>query len=301
MKRNWTQSVSLAINAALLLLVLGQGGRLGQLEASVRDAASNIAALNQEIERLHDQVGTVRTQLREGERLISDYTLEPAGLDVENRALLADVALQLKQWRADSAVDLTVSMGGKETVQGLGVDETGACRGQIAIPLEGETEMALAAQITSGGITTYEDLGTWHGVAALLSLRQGGTSVSGPKYLGGVLTGQVDICIETDGQAQVVDPVFRVYLNGKLAEELPAELSRSSSSTAGDCYAPATPEQKLEVECSLGDTVAVTFFCRDSFGLGYEFAVANWTASVGGASTPEPYAPGANPVLTWPE
>ena len=111
----------------------------------------------------------------------------------------------------------------------------------------------------------------------------------------------MDVCIETDGQAQVVDPVFRIYLNGDLAEELPAELSKSSSSSAGDCYAPATPEQGLEVECSLGDTVEIKFFCRDSFGLGYEFAVANWTASAGGAPAPEPYAPGANPVLTWPE
>ena len=254
-----------------------------------------------QVQRLREQVDALQTQLREGEKLIADYSLEPTGLDMEAHALLADVALQLKEWAPDSAVTLTVSMDGTDAVQELAVDESGACRGQVSLPLDGYTGMSLAAQITSGGVTAREDLGNWDGLSAMLPLRLSGTSASGPKYLGGALTGQVDICVETDGQAQVADPVFRVYLNGALAEELPAELSRSSSSTAGDCYAPATPEQELEVECSLGDTVEIKFFCRDSFGLGYEFSVANWTASVGGASSPEPYAPGANPVLTWPE
>ena len=301
MEKRWIPMASLVLNALLLVLLLFQGGRLSALEAAANENHSRTGDLLSDVTRLRDQVDALQAQLREGEKLIADYSLAPTGLDMEDRALLADVALQLKAWGPDSAVALTVSMGGEETVQDLAVDEAGACRGQIAIPLEGDAEMTLAAQITSGGVTAREDLGRWGGVASLLPLRLGGTSGSGPKYLGGALTGQVDVCIETDGQAQVVDPVFRIYLNGDLAEELPAELSKSSSSSAGDCYAPATPEQGLEVECSLGDTVEIKFFCRDSFGLGYEFAVANWTASAGGAPAPEPYAPGANPVLTWPE
>lgn len=253
-----------------------------------------------QVRRIWEQVDILQTQLQEGEKLIADCSLEPTGLDMEVRALLADVALQLKEWAPDSAVALTVSMGGEETVQDLAVDEAGACRGQIAVPLEGNAEMALATQITSGGVTVREDLGIWYNVAAMLPLGQRGTSASGPRYLDGTLTGQVDICIETDGQAQVVDPVFRVYLNGALAEEVPAKISETASSTAGDCYAPATPGQQLEVACMPGDTVAVAFFCRDNFGLGYEFAVAKWTVSASGEPATEPYAE-ANPVLTWPE
>ena len=298
MEKRWIPVVSLVLNVVLLVMLLLQGSRLEQLG---RSTANDVASTMTQVQRLREQVDALQTQLREGEKLIADYSLEPTGLDMEAHALLADVALQLKEWAPDSAVTLTVSMDGTDAVQELAVDESGACRGQVSLPLDGYTGMSLAAQITSGGVTAREDLGNWDGLSAMLPLRLSGTSASGPKYLGGALTGQVDICVETDGQAQVADPVFRVYLNGALAEELPAELSRSSSSTAGDCYAPATPEQELEVECSLGDTVEIKFFCRDSFGLGYEFSVANWTASVGGASSPEPYAPGANPVLTWPE
>ena len=298
MEKRWIPVVSLVLNVVLLVMLLLQGNRLEQLG---RSTANDVASTMTQVQRLREQVDALQTQLREGEKLIADYSLEPTGLDMEAHALLADVALQLKEWAPDSAVTLTVSMDGTDAVQELAVDESGACRGQVSLPLDGYTGMSLAAQITSGGVTAWEDLGRWDGLSAMLPLRLSGTSASGPKYLGGALTGQVDICVETDGQAQVADPVFRVYLNGALAEELPAELSRSSSSTAGDCYAPATPEQELEVECSLGDTVEIKFFCRDSFGLGYEFSVANWTASVGGASSPEPYAPGANPVLTWPE
>ena len=298
MEKRWIPVVSLVLNVVLLVMLLLQGSRLEQLG---RSTANDVASTMTQVQRLREQVDALQTQLREGEKLIADYSLEPTGLDMEAHALLADVALQLKEWAPDSAVTLTVSMDGTDAVQELAVDESGACRGQVSLPLDGYTGMSLAAQITSGGVTAWEDLGRWDGLSAMLPLRLSGTSASGPKYLGGALTGQVDICVETDGQAQVADPVFRVYLNGALAEELPAELSRSSSSTAGDCYAPATPEQELEVECSLGDTVEIKFFCRDSFGLGYEFAVANWTASAGGAPAPEPYAPGANPVLTWPE
>ena len=298
MEKRWIPVVSLVLNVVLLVMLLLQGSRLEQLG---RSTANDVASTMTQVQRLREQVDALQTQLREGEKLIADYSLEPTGLDMEAHALLADVALQLKEWAPDSAVTLTVSMDGTDAVQELAVDESGACRGQVSLPLDGYTGMSLAAQITSGGVTAREDLGNWDGLSAMLPLRLSGTSASGPKYLGGALTGQVDICVETDGQAQVADPVFRVYLNGALAEELPAELSRSSSSTAGDCYAPATPEQELEVECSLGDTVEIKFFCRDSFGLGYEFSVANWTASAGGASSPEPYAPGANPVLTWPE
>ena len=300
MEKRWIPVASLVLNALLLVLLLFQGGRLSALEAAANEGLSRTGDLLSDVTRLRDEVDALQTQLRDGEKMIADWSLEPMGLDMEERTLLADVVLQLKEWGADSAVDLTVSTSGAETTQDLAVDETGACQGQIAIPLDGNPEMILAAQVTSGGVTAREDLGIWYDIAALLPLRQRGTSFSGPGYLGGVLTSQVDVCIETEGQARVVDPAFRIYLNGDLAEEIPAEISQGASSSAGDTYAPATPEQKLEAACMPEDTVAVAFFCRDNYGLGYEFAVAKWTVSASGVPATEPDAPEANPALTWP-
>ena len=104
-----------------------------------------------------------------------------------------------------------------------------------------------------------------------------------------------------DGQAQVLDPVFRVYVNGTLAEEIPGEVSQGLSSSSGDCYAPATQDQRLEIPCTPGDTVEVKFFCRDSYGLGYEFSIIRWSPISSEATSPNLAAPGEAPALTWPE
>ena len=157
--------------------------------------------------------------------------------------------------------------------------------------------MSLSARSTTGGVTAREDLGTWHDVAALLPLRQSGTSVSGPTYREGALRGQVDICIE--GEGQVLEPVFRIYVSGEEAEEIPGEISQGMDSSAGTCYAPATQDQRLEIPCTPGDTVAVTFFCRDSYGLGYEFPAAAWTVETD--ASVERTEPDRSFVLTWPD
>ena len=296
-KKHGLQLVSLALNVILLILLLGQGNHLEQLEASIQDVTGSLSAVSLELEWLRGQVDSLQAQLREGEQLIADYTLEPTGLDTASRALLADVVLQLKAWGADSTVDLMVTTGGREVVQALPVDAAGACRGQVAIPLEGDADFSLAAQVTSGGVTAREELGIWHGIAALLPLRQGGTSVGGPSYLGGVMSCETDICVEQNGQAQVREPMFRAYRNQELALEIPAEISQDMSSSSGDCYAPA---QALEIACSPGDTVTVTFFCRDSYGLGYAFSIGSWAVEAN-ASVSRGEGTLSEPVLTWPE
>lgn len=294
MKRNWLQIASLALNVVLLLLLWGQGRRLDAVETAV---SSNTKAFRDSLRRIEGQVGNLDGALQESERLVADFALEPSGLDTANRALLADAALQLKEWGADSTVTLTATAGGSVTEQTAAVDETGACRWPLAIPLEEGAEVSLSARITTGGVTAREDLGTWHDVAALLPLRQSGTSVSGPTYREGALRGQVDICIE--GEGQVLEPVFRIYVSGEEAEEIPGEISQGMDSSAGTCYAPATQDQRLEIPCTPGDTVAVTFFCRDSYGLGYEFPAAAWTVETD--ASVERTEPDRSFVLTWPD
>ena len=129
MEKRWIPTASLVLHAVLLVLLLFQGGRLSALEAAANENHSRTGDLLSDVTRLRDQVDALQAQLREGEKLIADYSLAPTGLDMEARALLADVALQLKAWGPGSAVARTVSMGGEETVQDLAVDEAGACRG----------------------------------------------------------------------------------------------------------------------------------------------------------------------------
>ena len=134
-KKHGLQLVSLALNVVLLIILLQQNGRLERLEAAVENTANSAA---NDLGLLRNQVDGLQTQLREGEKLIADYSLEPTGLDMEAHALLADVALQLKEWAPDSAVALTVSIGGNEAIQDLDVDDTGACRGQLSATSENQ-------------------------------------------------------------------------------------------------------------------------------------------------------------------
>lgn len=63
--------------------------------------------------------------------------------------------------------------------------------------------------------------------------------------------------------------MFRLRRGGEIAAEHAAEPGdRSDSYFCG----------KLSAEVQPGDRVALTFFCRDENGLGYEFLLQDWIA-----------------------
>ena len=54
-KKHGLQLVSLALNVILLILLLGQGNHLEQLEASVQDVTGSLSAVSLELEWLRGQ------------------------------------------------------------------------------------------------------------------------------------------------------------------------------------------------------------------------------------------------------
>lgn len=299
MGKNWTQKLTLALNVVLVLLLLWQGARLEELQRSMTDWDNEMLRRFQD---LQNQVANVSDSLKEQGTPIESWTLEPTGLDSESRTLTADVVVQLRQWSPDSVVDLTITSSGKTERAALSVDETGVCRGEIAIPTA-RGEIRLETAVTSGGVTVREDLGGWEGIYMLLPLQLSGSSVSGPTYQEGTLSSNFDLVLANESGTTVVDPVFRIYRNGSLEQEVEAEPSQTMSTGSSDdqVYAPALPDQTMQLDCAPGDRIEVRFSCTDGYGLGYDFAYLSWAILEDGSVADQEITDWMMPLLTWPE
>lgn len=299
MGKNWTQRLSLVLNIVLMLLLLWQGIRLEELQKSMTDRDNEML---RRFQGLQNQLANVGDSLKEQGTPIESWTLEPTGLDSESRTLTADMVVRLRQWSADSIVALTVTCGGETERAALSVDETGVCRGEIAIPTT-QGEIRLETAVTGGGVTVREDLGGWEGIYMLLPLQVSGSSVSGPTYQEGVLSGNFDLVLANESGTEVLDPVFRIYRNGILEQEVEAELSQTMSTGSGDeqAYAPALPNQTMQLDCAPGDQIEIRFSCTDGYGLGYDFAYLSWAILEDGSVADQEIPDWMTPLLTWPE
>ena len=299
MGKNWTQKLTLALNVVLVLLLLWQGARLEELQRSMTDRDNEMLRRFQD---LQNQVANVSDSLKEQGTPIESWTLEPTGLDSESRTLTADVVVQLRQWSPDSVMDLTITCGGETERAALSVNETGVCQGEIAIPTA-RGEIRLETAVTRGGVTVREDLGGWEGIYMLLPLQLSGSSVSGPTYQEGTLSSNFDLVLANESGTEVLDPVFRIYRNGNLEQEVEAEPSQTMSTGSSDdqIYAPALPDQTMQLECDPGDRIEIRFSCTDGYGLGYDFAYLSWAILEDGSVADQEITDWMMPLLTWPE
>ena len=128
-------------------------------------------------------------------------------------------------------------------------------------------------------------------MAMLLPLMSNSSSLSGPVYEDGMFRMGMDIDIGLERQygARVIDPVFQVLKNGDVVQEIPAKISESASSSAPDkdFYAPDTADERLEISCQPSDTVEIHLLCRDSFGLSYDFTVCTYEIDQDGTMVEE--------------
>lgn len=292
LKRHWFSVLITVVCAALVFTTVKLRGDLTRLHVQVdiirdlqREDKNAIRALEAKI-----------AELEQGAELIAGYELQPAGIDAERKTLLADMVLTLRQWTADTSVELHVFVG-EEWTYSFPAVESGVCRGRVELPIENSESLRMVASVTSGGVTTREEVGSWWDIASLLPVQLSGFGGATPRYEDGMVQlhhYQADLF---DGQdrygIRVREPEFRMYLNDIPVQTQPGTEQEDGGLVQYECLIePMT--------CEPGDTFRMTFTCRDEFGLAYEFTLGLWSIPEEEGRLEElPAEEPHRPVLIW--
>lgn len=293
MKRNLLQIVTLCLCIVLLVITVIQGKQLEELRDWTEYRLDNLEhSVSGQIANIPNQIGL---ELEEAEKVVTDFTLEPVGIDRENRAMLAEISVTLKKWYDDTAVTLLADTNSGPVSQPMENLGNGSFTAVLSIPLEGNYEATVNAQISGGGLIAREELCAWDNFHMFLPLQHCGSGWSGPEYYDGALHSDFHISFQnTDGEKTAVhNPEFQVYKNGQLVQTLKAVYAPSLSDDSSS-YAVSAGAEGWCVECEEEDTIIIRFRCQDEFGLGYDFLFLNWTAE-------GEFIEDADLVLYWPE
>ena len=307
-KRSRTALLALAV--ILLGLNLWQGVRISDLEGRVAELQNTLVY---QMNDLRGTVGGLSRQLEEGEKLVREWELTPAGIDREEECLSAEISLALKEWGADTEVRITARQGPEDSTVFLESQGTGRFTGTLPVSLTVGEALRLEARINSGGTSRQEELGAWDDVSMLLPVQINGSGYSGPTYRNGIFSmGGYNVYLSNQDYeplAAVEEPVFSLKRNGRTVWEAEAvsarEVLESSEGLSG-----GELEELLEVEdggyytagtaeaeCQTGDTLEMFFTCRDAYGLRYVFPLESWEIDAKGKLPVT--APAARPLLSW--
>ena len=280
MKKNWFQILSLALNVALLIALLVTRGELMNTQTILK---SNLDGIAYRLSDMDDQITNLSAKQREQTEDLSDFSLEPTGLDPESHTLQADMSITLRRWTADTEVALAVTQNGRTTEQPMS-GNGGVFTAPVSLPVEDTGEVSFAANITTGGQTSREEVTSYSDIARLLPLTNDSSSYSNPTYRGGNFQIQYDLGFRKQYGTEVIDPVFQVLKNGDSVRTLPAKISESTVNSDPDAvyYTPDTAEGDIVVSCQPKDTVELHLLCRDSFGLSYDFTVCTYAIGENG-------------------
>lgn len=274
MKKNWFQILTLALNVVLLIALLMTRAELADTQNSLKNQLDSVAWRLMDVQ---DQITDLSVRQRKQTEDLSDFSLEPTGLDPESHTLQADMSITLRRWTADTAVTLVVTQNGQTTelpMSGNG----GVFTALVSLPVEDTGEVSFAANITAGGQTSREEVTSYSDLAMLLPLVSNGSCCGGPTYQGGIFQIQYDMGIKKQYGAEISEPAFQVLKNGEAVRTLPAAISESTSSSDPDViyYTPASDDGNIEVSCQPKDTIELHLLCRDSFGLAYDFTTYSY-------------------------
>lgn len=287
MKKNWFQILSLALNVALLITLLVTRAELVDTRTILK---SNLDGIAYRLSDMDDRITNLSAKQREQTENLSDFSFEPTGLDPESHMLQANMSITLRRWTADTEATLLITQN-DQTAELPMTGTDGVFTVPVELPVEQTGEVSFAVNITAGGQTSREEVTSYSDLAMLLPLMSNSSSLSGPVYEDGMFRMGMDIDIGLERQygARVIDPVFQVLKNGDVVQEIPAKISESASSSAPDkdFYAPDTAENKLEIPCQPSDTVEIHLLCRDSFGLSYDFTVCSYEIDQDGTMAEE--------------
>lgn len=289
-KRNGMQTLTLALCVLLLGLNFWQSGQI----ADLRDRLDNAQNLMMDgMDHLQSRVASLEARIEEGEKLVREWELTPAGLDQASGSLLTEVSLTLKEWRADTEVWLTAHQGSGTQIVTLENAGTGNFSGPLPVSLAGEA-LRLEVRVSNDGTSRQEELGGWMDLAMLLPLRISSSGYSGPEYQNGIffLDDYVLYLVGRGGEpAAAEEPVFFLQRNGVTVWEAEAAAPEENGYSTGGT---------AEAECQTGDTMALFFACRDAEGLRYTFPLESWEIIEGGEDSDIRHmAPAVSPILSW--
>ena len=304
MKKNWIALVSLALNLVLVALVLWQGSRLDTLEQDLWNVQANLLDRQDQV---MDEVDALREDVQEGERLIADCALEPAGLDPETRSVLLNASVTLKEWGEDTDAALLLELEGQTTEAPLTHGGNGVFSGEAAVPVEENGSLTVTLLADTGGTVTREEAEFVYQLSDLLPVTDGATGTSTPYWEEDTLLLQSGFFFcpydRDHDYVEVRDPEFRLYRNGELILEEAAVYHPMSDDIPYCYYLREVNEdglgQTIPVNAQPGDTLRLTFVCQDQFGLAYEFTMDCWQVLKDDAV--KVHLDGDRlPILTWP-
>lgn len=285
MKKNWFQILSLALNVALLITLLVTRAELVDTRTILK---SNLDGIAYRLSDMDDRITNLSAKQREQTESLSDFSLEPTGLDPESHTLQADMSITLRRWTADTEVALAVTQSGRTTEQSMS-GSGGVFTAPVSLPVEDTGEVSFAVNITAGGQTSREEVTSYSDIAMLLPLVSDGSCCGGPTYQEGIFHIQYDMGIKKQYGAEISEPAFQVLKNGEAVRTLPAAISESTSSSDPDViyYTPASDDGNIEVSCQPKDTIELHLLCRDSFGLSYDFTACTYEIDQDGTMAEE--------------
>ena len=305
MKKNGIALVSLVLNLVLVALVLWQGSRLDALEQDLWNVQDNLMDRQGQV---MDEVDALREDVQEGERLIADCALEPAGLDPEVRSVLLNASVTLKEWSGDTDAALLLELDGQTTEARLAHAGNGVFTGEAAVPVEENGSLTVTLLADTGGTVTREQAEFVYQLSDLLPVTDGATGTSTPYWEEDTLLLQSGFFFcpydRDHDYVEVRDPEFRLYRNGELILEETAVYHPMSDDIPYCYYLREVNEdglgQTIPVDAQPSDELRLAFACQDQFGLAYEFTVDRWQVLDGDVE--KVYLDGDRlPTLTWPE
>ena len=249
---------------------------------------SNLDGIAYRLSDVDDRITNLSAKQREQTESLSDFSLEPTGLDPESHTLQADMSITLRRWTADTEVALAVTQNGQTTEQPMS-GNGGVFTALVSLPVEDTGEVSFAANITAGGQTSREEVTSYSDLAMLLPLTNDGSGYGDPTYRGGSLQLQYDLGVRKQYGTEVIAPVFQLLKNGETVQTLPAKISASTFSGDPDVvyYTPASENGGIAVSCQPEDTVELHLLCRDSFGLSYDFTACTYEIDQDGTMAEE--------------
>lgn len=149
------------ILALLLLFTLRQGWQLHTMEKELQQlqlwSENHLEALSDQLYRNEDRL---TQEIRSLNDPIARHSLLPAGVDAENKALLANLSLTLKETEADTAVTLRLdtSDGNSQSVELVHKEGVTFVTSQpLSLPLDTDS-VRFSAAVKSGGVTREQEL-----------------------------------------------------------------------------------------------------------------------------------------------